>query len=346
MKKMLALLLALAMVFALCACGNTAAAPAPTAEATPETAADAAPAEEKTLDYPTQPITMMVAWTAGGGSDLLTRAIAADAPEFIGVNMNVTNREGAGGTIGFAEAVDYANDGYNLLYSTSGVFSAQPLLREVEYSIDDFDFICGVGEKPMSVVVPASWGVTNLQEWIDYLNANGIEAVIGTSGSAGSIPAFGIEALIPELQELGFGAYNVVNYTGAGEVIPALLSGEINCGFLHPHEAKPYVDSGDFTVLAIATAERSANFPEIATFKEQGVDFELSVLEGYIAPAGLDPEIRDYLEAAFLKILAEGENYKSYAEGSGHQVKPTSGAEFRQAVVDQTALFQEMFGGK
>lgn len=206
MKKMLALLLALAMVFALCACGNTAAAPAPTAEATPEAAADAAPAEEKTLDYPTQPITMMVAWTAGGGSDLLTRAIAADAPEFIGVNMNVTNREGAGGTIGFAEAVDYANDGYNLLYSTSGVFSAQPLLREVEYSIDDFDFICGVGEKPMSVVVPASWGVTNLQEWIDYLNANGIEAVIGTSGSAGSIPAFGIEALIPELKELGFGA--------------------------------------------------------------------------------------------------------------------------------------------
>ena len=199
---MLALLLALAMVFALCACGNTAAAPAPTAEATPEAAADAAPAEEKTLDYPTQPITMMVAWTAGGGSDLLTRAIAADAPEFIGVNMNVTNREGAGGTIGFAEAVDYANDGYNLLYSTSGVFSAQPLLREVEYSIDDFDFICGVGEKPMSVVVPASWGVTNLQEWIDYLNANGIEAVIGTSGSAGSIPAFGMRLSSPSFRSL------------------------------------------------------------------------------------------------------------------------------------------------
>ena len=56
-------------------------------------------------DYPNQPVTIMVAWPAGGGSDLLTRAIAADFNEFVGTNANVTNREGAGGTIGFAEAV-------------------------------------------------------------------------------------------------------------------------------------------------------------------------------------------------------------------------------------------------
>lgn len=348
MKKTIAILLALCMITALCACGKTAPAPAEAPAAPVE--APAAPAEEPAaveepkLDYPTQPITMMVAWTAGGGSDLLTRAIAADFPEFVGANANVMNREGAGGTVGFAEAVDYANDGYNLLYSTSGIFSAQPLLRDVEFSIDDFDFICGVGEKPLALVVPAEWGVSNLQEWIDYLNANNIEAVIGTSGSAGSIPAFGIEALVANLQEMGFSAYNIANYTGAGEVIPALLSGEINCGFFHPHEAKPYVESNDFSVIAVATDERSANFPDLPTFKEQGVDFTLAVLEGYIAPAGIDPAIRDYLENAILTILEEGSNYKTYAEGSGHQVKPTSGEAFKQAVVDQTALFKEMFG--
>jgi tripartite-type tricarboxylate transporter receptor subunit TctC len=210
--------------------------------------------------------------------------------------------------------------------------------------MDDFSFICGVGEKPLSIVVPASWGVSNLSEWIEYLNAHNLEATVGTSGAAGSIPAFGAEAVFPMLQKLGLKSYNIVNYNGSGETIPALLSGEINCGFFHPHEAKPYMDSGDFKVIAIATDERSDKFPDIPTFKEQGVDFTLAVYEGFIAPAGLDPAIRDYLESAFLKILDEGKNYKAYAEGALHQVKPMTGEEFRQAIADQTELFKTMFG--
>ncbi|SFP37460.1 Tripartite-type tricarboxylate transporter, receptor component TctC [Oscillibacter sp. PC13] len=337
MKRLFAIALTLCMMFSLVACGGNA--------STEKPAEDPKPAEEAdTFDYPTKPVTMMVAWPAGGGSDLLTRAIAADFPTYAGQNMNVTNRDGAGGTIGFAEAVDYENDGYNLLYSTSGVFSAQPLLREVEYTIDDFDFICGVGKKPMSLAVPAAWGVTNIVEWIDYVKANNIEVTVGTSGAAGSIPAFGAEALFPMLAEKGLTNYNIVNYSGAGEVIPALLSGEINCGFFHPHEAQPYVESGDFTCICIAEEERSENFPDLATCKEQGVDFTLAVLEGYIAPTGIDPEIRDYLEETILKILEEGSNYSTYREGSRHQTLGTSGQEFHDAVVAQSELFQTMFG--
>ncbi len=341
MKKFFAFVLALSMALSLAACGSKPAKTAP--DPNPGSAATSQPAEPAP-DYPTQPITMMVAWPAGGGSDLLTRAISADAPDFIGANMNVTNRDGAGGTIGFAEAVDYAKDGYNLLYSTSGVFSAQPLLRDVEYSVDDFSFICGVGEKPMSLAVPAAWGVSNLQEWFDYVAANGVEVTVGTSGAAGSIPAFGAEALFPELEEKGLANYNIVNYNGSGELIPALLSGEVNCAFMHPHEAKPYMDSNDFAVIAVATGQRPEKFPDLPTFQEQGVDFTLAVLEGYLAPDGLAPAVRDYLEAAFLKILEEGENYKAYAEGANHQVRPMSGQEFRQAVLEQSELFKTMFG--
>lgn len=342
MKRIFAITLTLCMMFSLAACGGSKTTD-PAKDTTPTE--DAQPSSETaTLDYPTKPVTTMVAWPAGGGSDLLTRAIAADFSTFAGQNMNVTNRDGAGGTIGFAEAVDYANDGYNLLYSTSGVFSAQPLLREVEYSIEDFDFICGVGKKPMSLAVPAAWGVSTIAEWIDYVKANNVEVTVGTCGSAGSIPAFGADALFPLLAEKGLPNYNIVNYTGTGEVIPALLSGEINCGFMHPHEATPYVESGDFAIICIANDERSENFPDLPTCKEQGVDFTLAVLEGFIAPAGIDPEIRDYLEDTILKILDEGENYATYRDGSLHQTLGTSGQEFHDAVVAQTELFETMFG--
>ena len=107
MKKLFALALALSMTLSLAACGSKPAATAPDANGPAGNSADPSQSAEPALDYPVQPITMMVAWPAGGGSDLLTRAISADAPDFIGVNMNVTNRDGAGGTIGFAEAVDY-----------------------------------------------------------------------------------------------------------------------------------------------------------------------------------------------------------------------------------------------
>ena len=104
------------------------------------------------------------------------------------------------------------------------------------------------------------------------------------------------------------------------------------------------MDSNDFAIIAVATGERPEKFPELPTFSEQGVDFTLAVLEGYIAPDGLDPAIRDYLEAAFLRILEEGGNYMTYAEGANHQVRPMSGEEFRQAVLDQSELFKTMFG--
>lgn len=340
MKRLLAIVLALSLTITLAACGGG---------KTPSTSGGASSAstsgiksgDAAKLDYPTEPITLMCAWTAGGGSDLLCRALAADSKDYIGTNMNVTNRDGAGGTIGFAEAVDYDNDGYELIFSTSGVFSTQPLLREVEYSIDDFDFICGLTFEPLSIVVPASMGVSNVAEWLDYVNGNQIEVVVGTSGSAGSIPAFGAEDLFPNL---GLNSYNIVNYTGSGEVIPALLSGEINCGYFHPHEAKPYLESGDFVVLGVATEERMSTFPDLPTLKEQGIEHINNVSKGIIAPTGLAPEIRDYLETSILKIAEEGPNFKTWVENSGSQVQLMSGADFRKLVEDQTKMYEALIG--
>lgn len=346
MKKAFALLLTFAMLLSLAACGSPSAAPS-SSIAAPDAPSESAAVESAPADssgkpdgYPVNPITLMVAWTAGGGSDLLSRSLAADSKEFIGVNMNVTNREGAGGTIGFAEAVDYANDGYNLIFSTSGVFSAQPLLREVEYSIDDFDFICGLSFEPLCIVVPASMGVSTIEELLEKLKSDGTELVVGTSGSAGSIPAYGAIELFPQ-----FGvSHTIVNYTGAGEVIPALLSGEINCGYFHPHEAWPYVQSGDFAILGAATEERIENFPDIPTLREQGYDHINSVTKGIIAPAGLDPAIRDYLEASIMDIVNNGPNFKTYVESSGMQVQLSTGAQFKQAVLDQTESFKAIVG--
>ena len=347
LKKMLSLALAFALAVSLTACGSGDSSSAGGSSASGGGSSGGSSTSGDTSGttapegYPDGPITLMCAWAAGGGSDLLSRALAADSQEYIGVQMNVTNRDGAGGTIGLAEAVDYANDGYNLIFSTSGVFSAQPLLREVEYSIDDFDFICGLSLEPLSIVVPASLGVTTLADWIEKMNSEGTEVVVGTSGNAGSIPAFYADILFPEL---GLDSYNIVNYGGSGEVIPAMLGGEINCGYFHPHEAWPYVESGDFVVLAVSTEERMEGFPDFATFQEQGFDHVASVTKGILAPAGLDPAIRDYLETCIMKIAEEGPNFQTYVESSNMLKQVTTGAEFRENVVQQTEELKEIFG--
>ena len=349
LKKMLSIALAFAMAVSLTACGNSGSSNSSSTGSNDTSSSDPSPSGSGATStgitapegYPDGPITLMCAWAAGGGSDLLSRAVAADAKDYIGVQMNVTNRDGAGGTIGLAEAVDYANDGYNLVFTTSGVFSAQPLLREVEYSIDDFDFICGLSLEPLCIAVPASMGVTTLDEWIEKMNSEGTEAVVGTSGNTGSIPAFYADVLFPTL---GLNSYNIINYGGSGEVIPAMLGGEINCAYFHPHEAWPYVESGDFVVLAVSTEERMEEFADFATFKEQGIDHVAGITKGIIAPTGLDPEIRDYLEACIMKIAEEGPNTQTYIESSHLPKNVTTGAEFKEAILQQTEELAEIFG--
>ena len=342
MKRVFALVCTISMLLSLAACGGQGkTSDASVNASSPSGSSVSSDANTPTMDYPTKPITIACGWAAGGSADLMSRAIAADAKEYLGVSATVVNREGAGATICFAEAADSANDGYQLVFVNSGVFSAQPLLREVEYSINDFDFICGIAFAPLALVVPASMGVSTLDEWVEYMNDNHVEAVVATSGAAGSIPAYGAEALLPEL---GLEAYNILNTSGSGEVITALLGGEVNCGYFHPHEAKAYVESGDFVILGVSTEERMPTFPETPTFKEQGIDHINNLSQGIGAPAGLPPEIRSYLEEKILKIVKEGKNFQTYAQNSGVQVQLMTGEEFYQLVEEQTETYKTLFG--
>lgn len=327
MKKVFGLVLAFCMAFSMFACGTTGASKSSGTES-------AAGASSGKLNYPTKPISLLVSWGAGGGTDLMARAIASDSKTYLGANMSVVNREGAGGTIGFTEATKYAKDGYSLVYATSGIFSAQPLLRKVQYSIDDFDFICGLTEDVVGLYVSSDLGVKTMDELIQKYKDGGL--VLGTNGSAGSIPAFGADTLIPML---GVKKSTVVNYDGTAKVLPALLGKEINVAMMHPNEAYSNAKAGSIVCLGLACKERLKNFPDYPTLKEQGIDWECSITKGIVAPKGLDPQIRGYLEQNIMKLV-EGENFQKYAKNNNIQMKVTSGADFEEGVRQQLADFE------
>lgn len=289
---------------------------------------------KKPANYPVKPVTIQVGWPAGGGSDLMSRALADAMRAPLGKAVVVVNREGAGGTISHAEMAAAAPDGYTLAITTSGTYSAQPLLRPVEYDIEDFDFLIGISNEVLGLYVPASLGVDSVESFKKKF-ANQ-EVIVGTHG-AGSIPAFGVEEVFPKLGV----EYTVINYGGSGEVLPALLGEHINVGFMHPHEAISNMRAGTIKCIGLAAPERLADYSDNPTFREQGIDWVSGVYKGIIMPKGGDPEVVAFLESV-LKEAVNSPKFMDYAKKNNVPLEITTGAELKENILKQSESFKKI----
>ena len=132
-KKLLSLLLALAMVMSMAACGAKTNEPPATSGTPSETGA---PATEE-LNWPTKEITLIQPWSLGGGPDVITRQIASYSDKILGVPMIVENHTGGSGTIGMNDFLEAEDDGYTLFCCNGPLFSLTPSFIDVDYTIDD-----------------------------------------------------------------------------------------------------------------------------------------------------------------------------------------------------------------
>jgi tripartite-type tricarboxylate transporter receptor subunit TctC len=161
----------------------------------------------KTRKYPNKPINIVVPWNAGGGSDVFVRTLVTGAKKYLGQPMTVLNRGGAGGTIATTEFLKAKPDGYNIIFEAIGVFSTQPKLNKVAYSLADFEPVIATTVDPILLVTNKATGITTFEQFKAY--AKNKKVNFGFTG-------FG------SLHQIGFGAVfgqmgikeNDVTYTG------------------------------------------------------------------------------------------------------------------------------------
>lgn len=246
------------------------------------------------------PIRILVGFPPGGSADVTARSIADKMKDSLGTPVVVENRPGAGGRIAAQAVKEAAADGNTLMLAPFAVMVVQPVVfRSVRYdTTTDFTPIGNTVSFPLALAAGPMTPATNMKELVDWLRANPAQANYG-SPAAGSMPHFLGELLAASAKV----KLTHVPFQGGAPMVTNLLGGQIPIGFDTPAEFAEHHRAGKLRVLALSGAQRNAQFPGVATFREQGIDIDANAWFGLFGPAAIPKATVDRLNAALQAAL-------------------------------------------
>ena len=243
---------------------------------------------------------MIVPYSPGGTGDNIGRAVGAKLGEFLGQQVIIDNRPGAGGNIGAEATVRAAPDGYTVVMAATSLASNPALQRKMPFDpLKDLVPVSGCCEVPIIVVVHPSLPMKNINEFVAYAKAYPGKLTYASSGIGTS------SHLAAELFRVQTGIDMLhAPYKTDALAMPDLLSGQVPVMFMFQTAALPQVRAGKLRALAVSTAQRSPLAPELPTVAEAGVPgYEFSGWFGIFAPAATPREIVNKIAAAAVKAV-------------------------------------------
>ena len=250
-------------------------------------------------NYPDKPIKMIVAFTAGGTSDILAREVANQLTQRWGVSIVIENKAGAAGNLG-TEIVGRATpDGYTLLVTSFGPIAINPTLFK-NLSVNpqkDLQPVALLAEVPTVLVVPTSMGVNTMAEFLTYARANQGKSNYGSTGIGTSPHMTGYFFS----QKTNIGATHIP-YKGA-EATRDLVAGRLQYMFATAPSVMQLIKSDQLKAIAVSTKMRSRGLPDVPTLMETGVDIATGSWFALFAPKNTPMPIVHKLNTEIVKIL-------------------------------------------
>lgn len=285
-------------------------------------------------DYPAKDVTMIVPWSAGGGTDTIARSLVAEAETCFGANINVVNKTGAIGAIGMGATSTARNDGYTVGLITFNL-STYGMLDQADLSYRDFDLIQLINQSPGAITVAANSEWETLDDLMTYSKENPGVVTVGHAGTGG---AWHLSAatLAKEFDT----QFNYVPFDGSANVRTALLGNHIAVATTGIDEMKQLMEAGEVRVLAVNALERAEAFPDVPTVSEAGYAIAAPVYDwrGLAAPKGLNPDVKKKIIAGF-KSCYESESFQTLAKEKGLPLVYKESDEFESFLADmETSL--------
>jgi putative tricarboxylic transport membrane protein len=282
-------------------------------------------------------ITMIVPFGAGGGSDRAGRALAAAIEEAAqGVNVNVENREGGSGAVGYSFMLGKQGDGETLL-ATETALLALPMTTDVEFDRTSFTPIMKIADD-YTLLAARSDSVLNTC-------ADVVEAAKSRRIVAGISGVTGVDNVVLSLTERDKGVhFDRVPFESGGELTAALLGGQIDVASLNPGEVIGQLRSGHVKALCAYSEQRYSDYPElagIATAAEQGIPVSFAQFRGVIAPGGISDAARQYWIDT-MNAAVQTQAYRDYVTENYLQPNTAAGDEFARYLDENNGRLQQV----
>jgi tripartite-type tricarboxylate transporter receptor subunit TctC len=286
--------------------------------------------------YPNKSIELIVPFAAGGGTDVLARALAEAARPHLGQSLIVVNRAGASGGVGWAELINARPDGYKLAIITVEI-TMIPHMGVVKFSADDVLPIARLNADPATIAVRTEAPYKTVEEFLAAARKAPGDLRVGNAGpgSLGHLAAAALE------DKAGV-QLNHVPFRGANPAVLDLLGGHIDAVAVTPVEVATYVQAGKIRPLAVMADKRiAAGWEQVPTLKERGIDLLVGGWRGLAAPKGTPPEALAVLREAMARTLREPALRETMAKqnmGEGYLDE----ANFKSLIARDNATFREL----
>ncbi|HIF5909240.1 TPA: tripartite tricarboxylate transporter substrate binding protein [Raoultella ornithinolytica] len=254
--------------------------------------------------FPTAPVKIEVGAAAGGGMDIVARALAERLSPLLGQPVLVSNRAGAGGAIAMMAQKNAQPDGYTLALVPSWTLSYQPLIS-THYRAEDFTLLAVLYRSPDALIARADAPWNSLSQMLDSAR-NEQKTLLFASQSPVD------QLIINWLARQTGNKIAALPTRGGGEMIPKLLGGHVDFAYSATMHTQ-YVSSGKMKVLASLTDQRQSIAPDVPTLKEQGWDIAINTFFIVVLPAGVPQAITERLSSAFADIMRD-EHIRSLIE--------------------------------
>lgn len=265
------------------------------------------PASVASAAYPERPITLIVPWGAGGGTDTLTRIFAKGLEDELGVRINVVNRTGGSGVTGHSAIANAEPDGYTIGAGTSELAATFEVTGLAGLTAKDFTLISRMATLPASFVVKADSPHGTLRNALDDIRANPA-GTYSSSGSGQGGPWHIAAAGLMLAEGMPFNQVKWIPSKGGAPALQDLAAGGVTFFTGAPSEARALADAGEVRILAIMSGARSPVFPDTPTVREAaGTDWAYENWFSLVAPKGLPPEVVTRLSEAGKRAAARPE---------------------------------------
>jgi tripartite-type tricarboxylate transporter receptor subunit TctC len=292
--------------------------------------------------WPNKPVTVVVPFPAGGGTDAFARPLFAVMTKNVGKQFVIDNRGGAGGNVGATIAAKAAPDGYTLFMGAVHHTIAPSMYPKLDYNLEaDFIPVGLISSVPQVIVVnPQRVPVTDLRGLLEYVRKNPGKL---NYGSAGNGTSHHLAGELFKLQTKTFITH--IPYRGSGPALQDLIAGQVDMMFDGLGSSATHIKGGRIKALAVASAKRAPGFAEVPTSAEAGVpSYQVATWYGLWAPKGTPKDVIDRLRAEMAKALTSEELVKTW-NGLGAEMPDLYGDAFGKFVSNETKRWAEVVKG-